>query len=176
MSKIILISLGLLLITICCVSTLNSVKQPNTHYLLTNDSVKYWCDEWKMPFFNEYREGGIAFYCNGDFHKYRINYNGDRVFVDNLSDDLECPVSRFIVSSDTLFIHICGNVHVYKLVKLTSDTLELEEISNYNFFNTCCPDVIIMNFIESKDQRSKPINGPLINPDTSTWLIKAIPK
>jgi hypothetical protein len=131
---------------------------------LTSDSVKYWSDVWKLPYFNPYIEGGLALFKDGRLISYQTNYENKRVIVDNGTEDVICNPSKFRLKLDTLYIERCGWTFIIKIEKLTRDTLELKEITKYGFY----PDSIPIIFVRSKDQSTSPIedyqdysNGPV---------------
>ncbi len=146
----------------------NGCKQKNIR-LLTNDSIKYWSDIWKKPYFENYKEGGLAFSKDSILVEYHTNSDMERSILRG-SDDVICTKEKFWLRGDTLFIKRCGFESVLKIVKLTEDSLELKEVTMYNFF----PDLgkpigsIPIIYVKSKDQITKPIvdhtdyqNGPI---------------
>jgi hypothetical protein len=131
---------------------------------LTNDSVKYWSDVWKLPYFDPYLEGGLVLFKDGHLISYQTNYENKRVIVDNGTEDVICKPSEFRLKSDTLYVERCGWTIIIKIEKLTRDTLQLKEITKYGFY----PDSIPIIFVRSKDQSTRPIedyqdyrNGPV---------------
>lgn len=171
MRYVFLFILFTILTTSCSLSLKNRTIFQKQISFLTNDSVKYWSDAWKIPYYQQYKEGGIALYKNGNFHEYQLNYENMRIIVDNLSKDITCRPSKFFVHADTVFLNKCGGMVLFKIVKLTVDTLQLEELTNYSFF----PDSIPAIYVISRDQNTKPVMGNLINPDTNTWPVRALP-
>jgi hypothetical protein len=148
----------------------NNVDNCQT-YLLTSDSVKYWCVPMANSLINPDKEAGMALFKNGTLLDYQDNYQNIRIIYDINSGDIFCEPSIFRVKSDTFFIKRCGWTFVFKIGKLTEDSLELKEITKYGYF----PDSIPVNFIRSQDQRTRPVKGELINPDTNTWPVRVLP-
>ena len=160
-----------ILIMSCSLLKRNSARFQNQIYCLTNDSVKYWQDIWKKPYYQPYKEGGIALFQNGNFSEYQNNYENKRIIVDNLSNDIICRSSTFFIKSDTFYLKKCGWTFIFKILTLTDDSLQLMELTDYKFF----PDTVPVTFIRSRDQKTKLVNGSLINPDTNLWHIRAVP-
>lgn len=130
----------------------NSKKIDKQIYLLTNDSVKYWCNILDNSSFNS-EQAGIAFLKNGNLLIYEYNNNNKRIYIDPGSEDIICDTSKFNINSNKLYVEKCGYTFVFKIEKLTSNSLKLKEITNYGFY----PNDISPHFIISKDQKSKPI-------------------
>lgn len=143
----------------------------NTINLLSNDSVKYWFDAWKIPYFPDYKEGGFAIFKNGNLLNYRLNYENKRVIVDNSSNDIFCEPPSFKLKSDKFYLKNCGTTFIFKIVKLNEDTLQLKELTKYNYFE----DTIPIIYVKSKNQITRPIEGDLINPDPDMRPVKAMP-
>jgi hypothetical protein len=125
---------------------------------LTNDSVKYWSDIWKLPYFNQYQEGGLAFYENGQLIEYQHTNENKRVILKE-SEDVICMPSTFRLRSDTLYIERCGWTFVFSIKKLNKDSLCIEEISEYGYFPDFgfSRDSIKIIFTISGDQKTRPI-------------------
>lgn len=142
--------------------------------MLTNDSVKYWSDVWKKPFFDSYREGGMVFFKDGRLMQYQFTNENKRIITDNGSEDVICPPSTYYLKSDTLFISRCGWTFILKIEELTQDTLQLREITPSGYF----PDFgfasgsIPIILIRSQDQITKPIEDYL---DYTKGPVKTIP-
>ncbi|MDP4291747.1 MAG: hypothetical protein Q8908_11750 [Bacteroidota bacterium] len=168
MYKLILIAI---LMAGCISLPLHNKKYLNRIHLLTNDSVKFWYDAWRIPYFPDYTEGGIVLFKHGDLINYQINYENKRVITDNLSEDIFCTSPKYYLKSDKFYLVRCGYTYIFKIVKLTDDTLQLNEITKYNYFEDSVPII----FRKSKDQVTRPVKGDLINPDPNTWPIKSIP-
>lgn len=155
-----------------CVSIpLHNKKIQDEICLLTNDSVKYWYDAWKIPYFPDYTEGGIALSKNGDLINYQLNYENVRVITNNLSEDVICDPPKYYVKSNKFYILDCGTKFIFKIVKLNKDTLYLKGLKNYESF----PDSIPLIFLKSKDQVTRSVKGDLINPDPNARPVKAMP-
>jgi hypothetical protein len=155
----------------CISSPIHKSKFQNRIYLLTNDSVKYWYDAWKIPSFPEYNEGGFVLFKNGNLLNYRLNYENKRVIVDNSSGDIFCDPPKYYVKSDKFYLINCGYKYVFKIKKLNEDTLQLEELTNYNYFE----DSVLIIFRKSKDQVTRPVKGDLINPNPNMRPVIALP-
>ena len=166
--RFILFFLFFLLIFGCSTVSFNNKNQYNTSSL-SGDGTKYWSDIWKKPYFDSYKEGGLSFTKSGLLLEYQLNSDNKRVIVSG-PEDVICKPTTFKLKSDILYITKCGYTFLFKIVKLTSDTLELKEVSPYGFF----PDFgfphgsIPIIYIKSKDQYTIPIkdykdykNGPI---------------
>ncbi len=162
----------LLLATFGCVfkPAQNYISQNKLHFL-TNDSVKYWSAAWNIDYFQPYVEGGFAIYKDGNFHEYQFNYENKRIITDNLSEDVICPPTKFSLKSNTFYLTRCGWTFRFKIINLTEDTLQLKELTDYNYF----PDNIPITFIKSGDQVTRPVAGNLLQPDSTTWPVRAEP-
>lgn len=158
----------LLLCSGCSTFNLKNNHQLNPS-LLTEDSTKYWSDVWKKPFFDFYKEGGLSFTKGGLLLEYQLNRDNKRVIVSG-PDDVICNPTTFRIKQDTLYINRCGYEFNFKIIKLTSDTLELKEIQPHGFF----PDLglplgsVPIIYVKSNDQITKPVkdyqdynNGPV---------------
>ncbi len=151
-----LFSLFFLIIFSCSTFNLRNKNQYNPSFL-TGDSTKYWSDIWKKPYFESYKEGGLSFTKSGVLIEYQLNSDNNRVIVSG-PEDVICQPTTFKLKSDTLYIKKCGYEFVFKIVKLTSDTLKLKEVPPYGFF----PDLglplgsIPIIYIKSEDQYAKP--------------------
>ena len=140
---------------------------------LTNDSVKYWADNWKLPYFNQYKEGGLVFYKNGNLVEYQHTNENIRVAVKE-SEDVICRPSTFKLKSDTLYIERCGWTFIFLIKKLNKDSLYIEEISNYGYFPDYGfpSDSIKLIFNKSSDQITKPVKDYR---DYTQGPVKSIP-
>jgi hypothetical protein len=146
------IAVALLILGCTNVLSVKNKKGETQSFLLTNDSVKYWCETRGNSIIKTYNEAGIALFKNGACLNYENDYKKSRVIIDFGSIDIFCDTSKFWVKSDTLYLERCEWTFVFKIQKLTVDTLELKEISNYGFY----PDDIPIVFVESKDQSTIP--------------------
>ena len=145
-----------------------NVVEKKSLFLLTSDSVKYWYSPiYENPSIS-FKEAGIALYKNGFLIDYQHNYQNIRVISDNSSDDVFCEQSRFKFKAHRFIINYCGWKFVFKIIKLTQDSLMLKEITHYRYF----PDSIPIIYIRSNDQNTRPIYGPLLDPDTNNWPVK----
>jgi hypothetical protein len=138
---------------------------------LTNDSVKYWVDIWKSPYFDQYNEGGLAFYKNGNLVEYQHTNENIRVVIEG-SEDVICRPSTFKLKSDTLYIERCGWTFIFLIKKLNIDSLYIEEISECGYFpDFGFPrDSVKLIFTKSTDQITRPVKdyrdytqGPIIS-------------
>jgi len=139
----------------------------NNHYhqttleLLTNDSVKYWTYIPNEPSLNSEKESGVALFRDGLYVDYEENCKKKRIIYD-INSDVICDPFRFSVRRDSFLLSMCGGIVLFKILKLNNDTLELKELSEFNF----APNDTILQFVKSKDQQSRPISGELDSCET----------
>ena len=161
-------SVLLMLVFIGCASISTEKSSSKDHsFLLTNDSVKYWKFLTKSEHSYPETEGGYAFYKNGDYHKYQYNYEGKRVIVDNLSDDVICPALKFHKKTNIIYLIDCGWTYKYKILNLTTDTLSLFQLTHYKYDTTGVSKFLSQEsdsifLVKSANQTTKLVNGKLI--------------
>jgi hypothetical protein len=167
MRKMYFFILLLLLINPAC-----SQRSFNRVSILTNDSLKYWEEIWKKPYFENYRETGLVFFNNGRLLSYFVNNKNERVIIRD-TEDVICEPEAYTLKYDTLFIDRCGYRFAFSVKKLTKDSLELKEISKYGYFPNLefLNDTMSFILVEAKDQITKLIDD---NEDYTQGPVKVI--
>lgn len=165
---------GILVLALGGCSLFHSVSkvgvERNYFHLLTADSIKFWQ-------FNPNKryqcERGLIFKSDSSYDEYYYNYQCKRVLDDSATTYQVRPFS-FRLSSDTIFVKAWPD-HIFKIVEINRNKLVIKEISylhgeGYTWYYS---DSITL--YESIDH-TRPVSGPFLSPDSSTWPVRIIPR
>ena len=151
---------------------------PTTNYnqlsllkYLTNDSIKFW------QTYPPIQKMCLGFYFSKDSicDEYYIDENQNRMFMCYYDVIMDKPFI-FRITKDSLKIYNGGCLlerccfHRYKILKLSSDSLIIQETSRYLLDSIFREEIITHRYFPSKDQHTKPKFWYELYPhDKSKW-------
>ena len=142
----------------------------NYFNLLTADSIKFWQ-------FNPNKryqcESGLIFTSDSSYDEYYYNYLGKRVLGDSATTYQVRPF-LFRLSSDTIFVKAWPD-HIFKIVEINRNKLVVRDLSYLIAYHYMWNYADTITFYET-DDHSRPVAGPFLNPDSSTWRVRVVPR
>jgi hypothetical protein len=167
----------LIMQTLSCVSVnhvQNKANPSQSLAYLTNNSIKFW--ETYPNFTGE--SIGLYFCSNGICDEYNIDDNHKRIFRFYGDCIMEKPF-HFKLRYDSLYMYVNGCylphcvIHGYKIIKITQDSLILQETFTKNDLGLLVGDSIYVNnyfYFPAKNQHTKPKFWYQLYPhDKSRW-------
>jgi len=153
-----------LLLGICSNSYLSS-----THYTtscsVSNDSInlKHLCGNG-LKYWDSSSGYSWLIKCDSTVTAYAYNYEKKRVYI-KFNEKVVIKNVPYKLKHDTLIIQLYRDYsESYKIIGLSDNKMELVDL------NTANKNIIRYNL--SSDQKTMPIEAPLLSSDTSTWPVK----